>query len=204
VSARKKGNPWLMAIAAAAILVITAVLLLVGQPDSAGRVVVLAAALLGYQTLFLSIVSSAYVRQMLRWFGRPFLRVHHLAAIAGLALITLHPIAVSVEFASGRYWLPQFGSLHQFFQYGGAVAFYLFVLAALIAVYRKAFGSRWLALHAATYLAFLFATVHAVLIGEDFSSPVMKVVAAAMIVVVALVAVRRYQGRRRPAAKKAQ
>lgn len=203
MGARKKGNPWLLAIAAVVMLVIVAALLLIRPPRSPGYLAMRAASLLGYQMLFLTIVSSAYLRQMLRWFGRPFLKVHHLAAITGLALVVLHPIAVALTLATARLFLPQLGSLKEFFRYGGSVALYLFILAALIAVFRKALGSRWLALHAVAYVAFLFATVHGFLLGDDFVSPVVKVVAVFMVGAVVYSVVLRRQARRRAPAKPA-
>lgn len=45
-------------------------------------------ALLGYLAVFLTLVSSAYMRQVYRLFGRPFLKVHHILSIAGLILLT--------------------------------------------------------------------------------------------------------------------
>lgn len=200
MSARKAGNPWLLAGIAAIALVVVTVLLLIQPPASPGYLVIRAASLLGYQAMFLAILSSAYLRQMLRWFGRPFLKVHHLISLVGLALVTLHPIAVALEMATARYMLPQFQSLTTFLQYGGAPALYLFLLAALVAAYRKTLGSRWRLLHMLTYLAFTFATVHAFLIGDDFSSPVVRVVSWTILAMVIFVAVeRRLQTRGRTA-----
>ena len=42
------------------------------------------AALLGYLFIFFAIVSSAYMRRLVRIFGRPFIKVHHVASITGL------------------------------------------------------------------------------------------------------------------------
>lgn len=34
-------------------------------------------ALVGYLTVFAAALTSAYLRQMVRWFGRPFMTIHH-------------------------------------------------------------------------------------------------------------------------------
>ncbi|MHB0875381.1 MAG: hypothetical protein ACYC5O_04975 [Anaerolineae bacterium] len=201
-SAKKAGRPWLLAVIAAVEVLLTAVLLLIRPPASLGWLVIRVASLLGYQTMFLVIVSSAYLRQMLRWFGRPFLKVHHLATLVGLALITLHPIAVVLQMAAARLLLPQFQSLRSFFQYGGAPALYLFVVAALVAVCRKSLGNNWRLLHMLAYLGFAFATLHAIMLGEDFAGLALRAVAVAMLAVVVYVAVeRRRQARKRQAKK---
>jgi hypothetical protein len=53
------------------------------------------AALMGYFCIFGAIVTSAYLRQVVRWFGRPFIKIHHILSIAGLSLVTIHPLAVA-------------------------------------------------------------------------------------------------------------
>jgi len=156
------------------------------------------AALLGYLAIFLAIVSSAYLRQLVRFFGRPFVQVHHILSVTGLILITLHPLSVAWSSMSLRVLLPRFDSWRVFIQLGGRPAWYLIAAAALAAALRSVIGQRWRAIHLLNYAAFLLGTVHAILIGTDFQQPVIKAVAIimAIVVVATLIQKRLQRGRR--------
>jgi len=156
------------------------------------------AALLGYLAIFLAIVSSAYMRQLVRFFGRPFVQVHHMLSVTGLILITLHPLSAAWSSTSLRVLLPRFDSWRVFLQLGGRPAWYLIAAAALTAALRSVIGRRWRAIHLLNYVAFLLGTVHAILIGTDFQQPVIKAVAITMaIVVIATLIQKRFQRGRR-------
>ena len=155
------------------------------------------AALLGYLAIFLSIISSGAMRQLVRFFGRPFVRVHHILSVSGLILITLHPLSVAWSSASLRVFLPRFGSWLAFLQWGGPPAWYLLHLGSLAAVQRQSIGRNWRTVHLLNYVAFLLGTIHATLIGTDFQSPIAKAVAVALaIVIVAIFVRKRFRGRR--------
>jgi DMSO/TMAO reductase YedYZ heme-binding membrane subunit len=150
-----------------------------------------AAALLGYMAIFLAVVSSAYMRQLFKLLGRPFVRVHHILSVAGLILVTLHPIGTAVRSSSLAVFLPNFSSLDAFLRLGGRPAWYLIGLAALAAVLRTRIKQSWRPVHYLNYVAFLLATVHAVMIGTDFISPVMKGVASLMALAVVAIFVQK-------------
>jgi DMSO/TMAO reductase YedYZ heme-binding membrane subunit len=156
------------------------------------------AALLGYLAIFLAIVSSAYLRQLVRFFGRPFVQVHHILSVTGLILITLHPLSVAWSSMSLGVLLPRFDSWRVFLQLGGRPAWYLIAAAALAAALRGVIGQRWRAIHLLNYAAFLLGTVHAILIGTDFQQPFIKAVAIimAIVVVATLIQKRLQRGRR--------
>jgi hypothetical protein len=153
---------------------------------------------MGYLAIFLAIISSAHIRRLVRFFGRPFVQVHHVLSVAGLALLTLHPLGVAWSEASPRVWLPRFDSWLTFLEWGGPPAWYLIAAASLAAVLRKTIVRRWRAIHFLNYVAFLLATPHATRIGTDFQHAVVRAVpiALALVVVVTLVQ-RRTQRRRR-------
>jgi DMSO/TMAO reductase YedYZ heme-binding membrane subunit len=159
--------------------------------------VIRAAAMLGYLAVFVTAVTSAYMRELFQLLGRPFIRVHHVYSVAGLGLITLHPLAAALRSSSLLVFLPDFSSFYQFFSLGGRPAWYFIVAASLAALYRAAIGQRWRLIHYLNYVAFLLATVHAVLIGTDFVSPVMKGIAILMALVVTWVLVRKRVQRRK-------
>ena len=160
------------------------------------------AALLGYLAIYLSILSSAYVRQLVRLFGRPFIQVHHILSIAGLVLIALHPLGVALDWNSPGILLPRFDSLRIFLQWGGPPALYLIIVASLAAALRKPIGKGWRAIHILSYLAFLLATVHATLLGTEFTGNapqhiVAKIVAIALAIsVIATLVHKRLQQRK--------
>jgi sulfoxide reductase heme-binding subunit YedZ len=65
---------------------VAVVLLQLLQPDAPPiNWVIRIAALLGYFCIFGAIVTSAYLRQVARWFGRPFIKIHHILSIVGLS-----------------------------------------------------------------------------------------------------------------------
>jgi sulfoxide reductase heme-binding subunit YedZ len=155
------------------------------------------AALLGYQAIFLAVLSSAYVRQMVRFFGRSFVKLHHALSVAGLVLITLHPVAAAVRASSPSVFLPRFDSLLVFLQLGGRLAWYLLVVASLTAALRKSIGRAWRTIHVLNYVAFLLGTVHALMIGTDFQHGVSRGVAICLALAVVGTFVHRRLARRR-------
>ncbi len=181
---RKRGTLYLILIGIAALIL---VVLLVSLGSTGATFIsrfIRGTALLGYLALFLATLSSIYMRQMFQFFGRPFIKVHHILSVSGLVLVTLHPLGVAIASSSWRAFLPKFDSLTVFLELGGRPAWYLIGAAALAAVWRKAIGKNWRWIHALNYIAFLLGTVHAIMIGTDFVSPVMKVIAGAMGVIV--------------------
>jgi sulfoxide reductase heme-binding subunit YedZ len=156
------------------------------------------AALLGYQSVFLAIVSSAYMRQLVRLFGRPFVQVHHVVSVSGLIFITLHPLGVALDNASISVFVPRFDSVLVFLQLGGRLAWYLIALAALIALLRRSIGRPWRVVHMLNYIAFLLITVHANLIGTHLQYSVPRAVSIVMALVIVGVFVQKRLRQRRP------
>jgi sulfoxide reductase heme-binding subunit YedZ len=156
------------------------------------------AALLGYQSVFLAIVSSAYMRQLVRLFGRPFVQVHHVVSVSGLIFITLHPLGVALDNATISVFVPRFDSVLVFLQLGGRLAWYLIALAALIALLRRSVGRPWRVIHMLNYVAFLLITVHANLIGTQLQYSVPRAVSIVMALVIVGVFVQKRLRQRRP------
>jgi len=160
--------------------------------------VIRTAALMGYFCIFGAIVTSAYLRQMIRWFGRPFLKVHHILSIAGLVLATVHPLAIAWQALSLRVFIPAVDSWYRFFALGGRPAWYLLGIGALVAVLRGVIGKNWRLLHTLNYLAFWLATVHGILIGTSVQNWAMRLVFGAMALgVLAVFVQKRLSARRR-------
>ena len=153
--------------------------------------------MLGYLTIFLAIVSSAYMKWMTRFFGRPFVKVHHVLAVAGLVMITLHPLSAAIDALSLSVFLPRFDSWAVFFALGGRLAWYLIAAASLAAVLRRLVGRNWRVVHFLNYVAFLLGTVHAIMIGTDFQHTVVKVVAIVLALVVVAIFMQQRLRRRK-------
>ncbi len=162
-----RGIYYLILIGVAA-AILTAGLISLQPGGSALNWLIRGVALLGYLAIYLSILSSAYARQLVRLFGRPFIQVHHILSIAGLALIALHPLGVALDWSSPGILFPRLDSLRVFLQWGGPPALYLIVVASLAAALRRPIGKGWRAIHILSYLAFLLATVHATLLGRVY------------------------------------
>ena len=176
---RRRGSLYLI-LAGAASLALVAILIALQPFGGPLNWVIRAAALLGYLAIFLSVISSAYMRELFLWLGRPFIKVHHIVSLTGLALVTLHPLGVAVRSSSLRVFLPDFSSLYGFFSLGGRPAWYLIGAAVLAAALRTRIKQSWRVVHYLNYVAFFLATAHAIMIGTDFVSSVMKGVAVLM------------------------
>jgi len=153
-------------------------------------------ALLGYIGLFVSIVSSAYLKAMYRIFGRPFTQVHHIFSIAALILVTIHPLSLAWRDQSLSVFLPRFDSVRVFLELGGRPAWYLIGIAALAGLLRKSLGQSWRWLHALTYVAFLLGTVHGFMIGTDFQLILTRILSIVMTAWVIITFARKRMPRR--------
>jgi hypothetical protein len=160
------------------------------------------AALLGYLCVFVAAGSSIYMRQLVRTFGRPFVKTHHVVAVTGLISIALHPLLVAWDFGSLDVFVPRFDSWILFLRWGGRLAWYLIGLAALAGLLRRTLRKQWRAIHFLNYVAFFLATAHAILLGSEFRSIAMKIVAGTMAAALIAAFVLKRRQRRRPAKKR--
>jgi len=189
---------WLLGLVGLAALGIVAAIVGLGPSSSPGGRIVRAAALMGYIAILLATLSSAATRELVRFFGQRFVRVHHALSITGLLTIAVHPAAYAVQTGSLAVFVPVFSSLAGFLRWGGRLGLYLFILAATAAAMRKVIGGTWRLVHLLVYAAFLLVNVHAVLIGTDFQTPGARAGAVAMAAIVtAVFVVRRLRRRKR-------
>jgi DMSO/TMAO reductase YedYZ heme-binding membrane subunit len=148
-------------------------------------------ALLGYIAVFLAIVSSFYKKQVMKVFGRSFVPAHHVLSVTGAVLLTLHPIGVAWDEMDPAVFIPVFVPLYDMLRYGGRIAWYVFAVGTLTAVWRKRVGRRWRTIHELNYVAFFFGTVHANLLGANFQDLPVRIISLAMLAVVAVLFVRQ-------------
>ncbi len=174
--------------------------LLAGPSVAVSTLVIRALALAGYFFIFLAILSSAYLRELVKAFGRPFIKIHHIVSITGLVAIGLHPVAVAIDYRSASVFAPSIGTLRETLAWLGRPAWYLLLIAALTAFLRTRVGNIWRAIHYVNYIAFLAATVHGNLMGGNFSYAVPRIISIVMAAIVIAVFIwRRVQAAKRPA-----
>ncbi len=124
------------------------------------------AALVGYQFVFLAVLSSAFVKPLVRTYRKPFIRLHHWVSITGLALLVLHPILLVIVLRSAAILTAAYTS-GEFLRYAGSPALTAFLLAAIAAVLRARINTIWRYVHWLNYVALLLGTAHAVLSGTS-------------------------------------
>jgi methionine sulfoxide reductase heme-binding subunit len=203
VASRKAKNTWVLILSG-----VLALGLVVGivSLDSIGAPingVIRVGALLGYLMVFLAALSSNYMRELTRYFGRAFVKVHHVASVTALIALAIHATGVAWRSGTPATFLPDFSSVRLFFALGGRPAFWLIAITSLTALLRAGIGKSWKTIHWLNYVAFLLGTVHAWLIGPNFQHPGVRIVsgvmAATLIVVFVLKRLKTSRRRRKRA-----
>jgi hypothetical protein len=188
-------------VAGFALLALVIVILITQPPPMPIYWLIRGAALLGYLTIFTAILSSAYMPQLVRFFGRPFVKVHHVASITALVAMMVHPILLAWENGTLSVFVPRFDSLRVFLTFAGRVVWPLVGIAALAAWLRKPIGKNWRVIHYLNYLAFWLVTAHAILIGSNFQSLTMRVIAIVLALVTIAVLIQKRLSKRKRARK---
>ncbi len=187
----KRGKPVYLTVIGVAILLLVLGIEFVTAKGAPIDWLIRTTALAGYFAVLAAILSSAYMRQMVQFFGRSFIKVHHLASLIGLAMVTIHPLGVAWKQLSWRVFIPDVSSVEQFLRFGGRPAWYLLIVASWVAALRGAIGKRWKLLHYLNYLAFWLATAHGILIGTNLKSITMRIVFIALAFIVLLVMIHK-------------
>jgi len=192
MSAMQRRNTWVLVLVVPVVVGISMLVQLASPLEGWQLWLVRSLALSGYLLVFLAALSSASLPATAKAFGRPFIGVHHVAAIAGFVAMLAHPFAYAFAVGSLGIFIPRADSVEEFFRWGGRPALFLFLVAVVAALLRLAFRKGWRSFHLAVYLGFLLATVHANLIGGTFlGSPVARVVSWVMAAAATVVFVRR-------------
>jgi DMSO/TMAO reductase YedYZ heme-binding membrane subunit len=187
----KKSRIWYLALTGVIAVLLVILAQALGPWGTPLSRVIRGAGMLGYLAVFLASLSSLYLRELVRFFGRPFIKVHHAVSITGLIMLLIHPLGAAWEAGSLAVFVPATGSWLGFLRAGGRPAWYLIGLAVLAAVLRKSLARSWRAIHYLNYVAFLLASAHASLLGSDFQHPVAKAVIILMTLVIIGVFIRR-------------
>jgi DMSO/TMAO reductase YedYZ heme-binding membrane subunit len=188
---RRARRTWLLVVIGIAALILVGGLVALRPNVKPLTWAIRTSAILGYLCVFVAALSSIYMRELVRWFGRPFVKTHHVVTVTGLVLITLHPLGVALNFGSLSVFVQGSTSLVDFFRWGGRWAWYLIGIASLIALFRLKLRNSWRYVHWLNYLAFFLASTHAALLGAEFQSTAMKVVPIVLSLVLVAVFVQK-------------
>lgn len=139
-------------------------------------------ALFGFTSMFVATMMTPFAVQLYKIFGKPFIKIHHIYSITGLALITLHPVAFAILSLDITVFIPDFTSWYGFWSLGGRLALILIYLAVIGALLRKKVAKYWRFLHVVNYAALLLAYIHGVLIGTDFQNLGILIIFTCMII----------------------
>ncbi|MCL5877183.1 MAG: hypothetical protein M1540_05170 [Candidatus Bathyarchaeota archaeon] len=151
-------------------------------------------ALNGFIALSIATIMAALLKEITLFFKKPFTRIHHYFAAAGLVLITLHPITLAIRFLNPAVFVPNLNSLYDFLYFGGRPALILIFVAFVAVLLRRKMLRYWRWFHALMYVALFFGVVHANLSGTDFENPAILVVFNGLFVAaLAAFALKRWQ-----------
>lgn len=186
---RKPKNTWVLVLGALVLILLVAGTVALDQIKVPVSGLIRAAALTGYICIFLAVVSSNYMRELTQYFGRSFVRVHHIASLTALAALVIHPVTVAVTLKMPSVFIPSANTPQ-------ALAFWLLAVASLAAVFRKAIGKRWKYVHWVNYLVFLMGTLHAQTLGANFHHVGIRIVSVLMALVVVVLFVWKRKPKR--------
>jgi methionine sulfoxide reductase heme-binding subunit len=193
MAGRKPKNTWLLMVGVVLCLVVAGVVVALDPLSAPIEGIIRMGAVLGYLTVFLATLASNYMRELTRFFGRAFVKVHHVASYTALVALLVHASSVAWRAGGLNVFVPLVSSAQAFFSQGGRVALLLIIIAAAVALLRKKIGKSWKMIHWLNYVAFLLGTVHAQMIGRNFQHLAVRIVSAVMAVGVVTVFVLKRQ-----------
>ena len=133
-------------------------------------------ALTGFISLSTATIMTPFLKEITLLFKKPFIRIHHYFAIAGLILITLHPVTLAIQYMNPAVFIPNLNSLYLFLFFGGRQALIIIYIAIAAVLLRRKIVAYWRIFHALMYVALFFGIIHATLSGTDFQNPIILVV----------------------------
>jgi predicted ferric reductase len=129
------------------------------------------AGLAGFVLLTMAAVITPFSHKIYRNVGTSFVKFHHLFAISGLILITLHPVFLTIKFMDTSVFIPQFWPIYDFLVLAGRPSLILIYIALAGILLRRSIPVYWRAIHALIWVALILGIVHGNLIGTDLKNP---------------------------------
>ena len=158
----------LIAVIASVFIIVTVIKILTPSQDLYHFFIRLFA-LWGYMFMAIAVCITPFLKEVMRTFGKPFLKIHHFFAYIGICLITLHPVLLLMQTMDIKILLPNFSSWQQFWIFAGRPAIIILYIA-LIGIWLRKKIRHWRIIHALMHLVLLMGFVHGLLIGTDFTN----------------------------------
>lgn len=172
-----KKNGYLLIGGISALYVSIITLFAVTPIDDAFQFFIRLCALLGLASMFIATMLTPFAKMVYQSWNKSAIKIHHYFTIAGLILITLHPVIFAIEkmieadFLTGiAVFLPDFSSWYKFWLLAGRPALIFIYIALGAALLRKKIVDWWRPIHILNYIALIFGVVHGIMIGTDFEN----------------------------------
>lgn len=162
-------------------------------------------ALLGMVSMSISAMMTPFAIELYKIFGKSFVKLHHIFAILGVILITLHPVIFAVYVMNPLVFIPVVNDWVAFWELAGRPALILIYIGVVAGILRKTFNNQWKKVHALLYVALFFGIVHGTLIGTSFQNPIILITFYGLFIGVILAfAIKRYKTYQRKQKMKAR
>ena len=157
------------------------------------------AGLAGFILLAIASIMIPWSREIYRNFGTSFVKFHHIFAVSGLILITLHPVLLAIRLMNVSVFLPRLDSFQEFLPIAGRPALILIYIAVTGVLLRRVIPLYWRAVHALIWIALILGIIHGDLIGTDMKNPVIFLLFNGLAVTaIGAFVLKRLKGGRRP------
>lgn len=165
-------NGYLLLGITAVLLIISGVVVGINPSPSPFTSGIRFAGLAGFILLAVAAIMIPWSREIYRNFGISFGKFHHIFAVSGLILITLHPVLLAIRLMNVSVFLLRFDSFQEFLLIAGRPALILIYIAVTGVLLRRFIPLYWRAVHALIWIALILGIIHGNLIGTDMKNPV--------------------------------
>ncbi|MHB1356257.1 MAG: hypothetical protein ACYCZF_09810 [Anaerolineae bacterium] len=180
-------NTYLFGLVPVAILALVTGFFLVTEQLSSPLSPMRIMALAGYILTYTAILGIQFSKELVRFYGRMFIRIHHIMVVIALSFMVLHPVLGLVGGYPLSYLIPDLSSLYSALARSGPIALVLFAIASVAAVLRATIKHQWRPAHWLVYIAFLLSSIHAILRGTNLLTLVPRLVVGLMVLSVIVV-----------------
>jgi predicted ferric reductase len=167
-------NGYLLLGIIAFLLIISGVVVMINPSPSPFTSGIRFAGLAGFILLAVAAIMIPWSREIYRNFGTSFGKFHHIFAVSGLILITLHPVLLAIRLMNVSVFLLRFDSFQEFLLIAGRPALFLIYIAVTGVLLRRFIPLYWRAVHALIWIALILGIIHGNLIGTDMKNPVIS------------------------------
>lgn len=158
------------------VLFLELVLLALKYPyDDLSQLGIRLTALIGFASLFISVIMSNFFEEFDKK-DKKNLMYHHIFAVIGIVLITLHPVIFAVYKSDISIFFPKFDSWIVFWELAGRPSLILLYIGFVSGFLLRAYKKSWRGVHMIVYIGLFFGLIHGYLIGTDFQNPFVTII----------------------------